>query len=52
MIANLSVVVVDSDGGARKSVLYDGTRALFERAGFAYVRSKGPGNCVMRRTVP
>ncbi len=40
------------NGGARKSVLYDGTRALFERAGFAYVRSKGTGNCVMRRTVP
>ena len=41
----------DADG-ARKSVLYDGTRVLFERAGFVYVRSKGAGNCVMRRTVP
>ncbi|BCJ34395.1 N-acetyltransferase [Actinocatenispora thailandica] len=40
------------NAGARKSVLYDGTRALFERAGFEYVRSKGTGNCVMRRTVP
>jgi GNAT superfamily N-acetyltransferase len=40
------------NGGARKSVLYDGTRALFERAGFEHVRPKGPGNCVMRRTIP
>ncbi|MET9023766.1 GNAT family N-acetyltransferase [Actinopolymorpha sp. NPDC004070] len=39
-------------GGAKKSVLYNGTRALFERAGFEYVRSKGVGNCVMRRAVP
>lgn len=38
--------------GAKKSVLYDGTRALFERAGFDFVRSKGQGNCVMRRSVP
>lgn len=37
--------------GAKKSVLYNGTRALFERAGFDYVRPKGPGNCVMRRVV-
>jgi hypothetical protein len=37
--------------GKKKSVLYNGTRALFERAGFEYVRSKGAGNCVMRRTV-
>ncbi len=39
-------------GGKRKSVLYNGTRALFERAGFGFVRSKGIGNCVMRRSVP
>src|SRR6187200_1687813 len=38
--------------GKKKSVLYNGTRALFERAGFTFVRSKGTGNCVMRRTVP
>ena len=38
-------------GGAKKSVLYNGTRTLFERAGFEFVRSKGLGNCVMRRTV-
>jgi GNAT superfamily N-acetyltransferase len=41
----------DNDG-KRKSVLYNGTRDLFERAGFDYIRSKGMGNCVMRRTVP
>ncbi len=39
-------------GGKKKSVLYNGTRALFEQAGFQFVRSKGIGNCVMRRTVP
>ena len=39
-------------GGARKSVLYSGTRTLFEQAGFDYIRSKGTGNCVMRRSVP
>jgi hypothetical protein len=32
-------------------VLYNGTRTLFERASFTFVRSKGTGNCVMRRTV-
>jgi hypothetical protein len=37
--------------GKKKSVLYDGTRALFERAGFEYVRSKGTGNCVLRVSV-
>jgi hypothetical protein len=39
--------------GKKKSVLYNGTRALFERAGFEYVRGKGPGNlnCVMRKAV-
>lgn len=41
----------DTDG-KRKSVLYNGTRTLFEHAGFEFVRSKGLGNCVMRRTVP
>ncbi|CAN5308415.1 GNAT family N-acetyltransferase [soil metagenome] len=33
------------------SFLYNGTRSLFEKAGFTYERSKGMGNCVMRRTV-
>ena len=40
------------NAGKKKSVLYDGTRTLFEREGFEFVRSKGIGNCVMRRTVP
>ncbi len=38
-------------GGARQSVLYSGTRTLFERAGFSYDRPKGMKNCVMTRTV-
>jgi len=39
-------------GAERKSVLYNGTRTLFAGAGFEFVRSKGTGNCVMRRIVP
>ena len=37
--------------GRKVSVLYNGTRSLFERAGFSYVRPKGTKNCVMRTTV-
>lgn len=37
--------------GKKKAVLYNGTRQLFERAGFSYVRPKGTGNCVMRKRV-
>lgn len=37
----------DTDG-QKVSVLYNGTRRLFERAGFEYVRPKGIKNCVMR----
>jgi hypothetical protein len=33
------------------SFLYNGTRGLFEAAGFAYVRPKGKSNCVMRKVV-
>jgi hypothetical protein len=33
------------------SFLYNGTRDLYERAGFTYIRPKGLKNCVMRRTV-
>ncbi|WP_433306638.1 GNAT family N-acetyltransferase [Actinoplanes sp. CA-030573] len=40
----------DNDG-KKVSVLYSGTRALFERAGFTYVRPKGTKNCVMRTDV-
>jgi len=33
------------------SFLYNGTRRLFERAGFSYDRPKGKNHCVMRTTV-
>src|SRR3954453_9973531 len=39
-------------GGQKVSVLYNGTRILFEQAGFSYVRPKGLKNCVMRKAVP
>ena len=34
--------------GQKVSVLYNGTRNVFEHAGFTYVRPKGTKNCVMR----
>ncbi len=34
------------------SVLYNGTRSLFEQAGFSYDRPKGKYRCVMSTTVP
>jgi GNAT superfamily N-acetyltransferase len=34
------------------SFLYNGTRTLYEQAGFSYVRPKGQKNCVMRIVVP
>ncbi|MGH3504169.1 MAG: GNAT family N-acetyltransferase [Nocardioidaceae bacterium] len=37
--------------GKKVSVLYNGTRTLFEQAGFTYDRPKGKRNCVMRTTV-
>jgi hypothetical protein len=33
------------------SVLYNGTRSLFQQSGFSYVRPKGTRNCVMRKEV-
>ena len=33
------------------SFLYNGTRSLFEQAGFSYDRPKGKNHCVMRRTI-
>ena len=33
------------------SFLYEGTRGLFRRAGFAYRRPKGKNDCVMRLNV-
>jgi hypothetical protein len=38
-------------GGQKVSVLYNGTRSLFEQAGFSYVRPKGMKNCVMRKEI-
>ncbi len=37
--------------GKKKSVLYNGTRTMYEREGFTYDRPKGLGNCVMVREV-
>jgi GNAT superfamily N-acetyltransferase len=34
------------------SFLYNGTRSLFEQAGFSYSRQKGKNHCVMSTTVP
>lgn len=34
------------------SFLYNGTRTLFEHAGFSYERRKGMNHCVMSKTVP
>ena len=42
----------DTTDGKKVSVLYNGTRALYERAGFSYLRPKGTRNCVMRIVVP
>jgi GNAT superfamily N-acetyltransferase len=42
------------DTGGKKmtaSFLYNGTRSLFEEAGFSYIRPKGPRNCVMRTEI-
>jgi hypothetical protein len=42
------------DTGGKKisaSFLYNGTRSLFEQAGFDYDRQKGKNHCVMRKTV-
>jgi ribosomal protein S18 acetylase RimI-like enzyme len=40
-------------GGDREnaSFLYNGTRSLFEQAGFEYERPKGKNHCVMRRKI-
>jgi hypothetical protein len=41
----------ETEPGKRQSVLYSGTRKLFEDLGFTYVRPKGPKNCIMRLLV-
>lgn len=42
----------DTSDGRKVSVLYDGTRRMYEDAGFDHVRPKGQRNCIMRITVP
>jgi hypothetical protein len=43
----------DTDGQkVSASFLYNGTRSLFEQAGFSYVRPKGKNHCVMRIVIP
>jgi GNAT superfamily N-acetyltransferase len=34
------------------SFLYNATRSMYEKAGFAYERPKGKNHCVMRKVVP
>jgi GNAT superfamily N-acetyltransferase len=34
------------------SFLYNATRSMYEQLGFDYERSKGKGNCVMRKVIP
>jgi GNAT superfamily N-acetyltransferase len=41
----------DTTDGRKVSVLYNSTRALYEEAGFTYIRKKGLRNCVMRRVL-
>lgn len=41
-----------SGGRSPSSFLYNGTRRLYERLGFTYVRPKGLKNCVMSIEVP
>ena len=41
----------DTTDGRKVSVLHNSTRALYERAGFGYVRPVGLRSCVMRRVV-
>ena len=43
----------DTDGKkVSASFLYNGTRRLFEQAGFGYQRRKGKNHCVMTKKVP
>lgn len=57
LIAGLGGGIVESypeDPGEKRksaSLLYNGTRQVFERAGFSYQGSKGQNHCVMRKAV-
>jgi hypothetical protein len=43
----------DTDGKKiSASFLYNGTRSMFEKAGFGYDRRKGMNHCVMSKTIP
>lgn len=44
-------VVNEGDKKVSASFIYNGTRRMYERCGFTFVRPKGEKNCVMRRTV-
>jgi hypothetical protein len=49
-----TVEAYPQDTGGKKisaSFLYNGTRSLFDRAGFVYDRPKGKNHCVMRKQV-
>jgi hypothetical protein len=57
LIRNLGGGVVESypqDSQGRKisnSFLYNGTREIFEKAGFNYEGKKGKNHCIMRKTI-
>jgi hypothetical protein len=40
------------DAFAQLAELHNGTRSLFEQAGFSYERPKGKNHCVMTKIVP
>lgn len=39
------------EGAGPASFLYNGTRIMFEQAGFGYVRHKGKNHCVLRKVI-
>ncbi|MBE2200530.1 MAG: GNAT family N-acetyltransferase [Anaerolinea sp.] len=57
LIKNLGGGIVESypqDTQGKKvsnSFLYNGTRQIFEKAGFSYESEKGKNHCIMRRTI-
>jgi hypothetical protein len=57
LIENLGGGVVESDPQETRgrkvsnSFLYNGTRQIFERAGFSYEGKKGKNHCIVRKTI-
>ena len=51
MLATSSSSDTDSSRKVSASFLYNGTRSLFEQAGFTHIRHKGKNHTVMRKTV-